>query len=41
MFSTNGLGVMSLLALLELIGVVVLQVLELNYYGAAPSLWPM
>ncbi len=41
MFSTNGLGVMSLLALLALIGVVVLQVLELNYYGAAPSLWPM
>ena len=41
MFSTNGLGVMSLLALLALIGVVVLQVLELNFYGAAPSLWPM
>ena len=41
MFSSNGLGVMSLLALLALIGVVVLQVLELNYYGAAPSLWPM
>ena len=41
MFSTNGLGVMSLLALLALIGVVLLQVLELNFYGAAPSLWPM
>lgn len=41
MFSTNGLGVMSLLALLALVAVIILQVVELNYYGAAPSLWPM
>ena len=41
MFSTNGLGVMSLVALLALIGVIVLQVVELNYYGAPQSLWPM
>ncbi len=41
MFSTNGLGVMSLLALLALVAVIILQVAELNYYGAAPSLWPM
>ena len=41
MFSTNGLGVMSLLALLALIGVIVLQVVELTFYGAAPSLGPM
>ena len=41
MFSTNGLSVMSLVALLALIGVIVLQVVELNYYGAPQSLWPM
>lgn len=41
MFSTNGLGVMSLLALLALVAVIILQVAELSYYGAAPSLWPM
>lgn len=41
MFSTNGLGVMSLLALLAIVAVIVLQIAELNYYGAAPSVWPM
>jgi hypothetical protein len=32
---------MSLLALLALVAVIILQVAELNYYGAAPSVWPM
>lgn len=41
MFSTNGLGIMSLLALLAIVGVIILQVAELNFYGAPPSLWPM
>ena len=41
MFSTNGLGVMSLLAFLAIVAVIVLQIAELNYYGAAPSVWPM
>lgn len=41
MFSSNGLGVMALLSFLALVAVVVLQVLELNYYGAPQSLWPM
>lgn len=40
MFSSNGLSVMTLLSLLLLAGVVVLQVLEFNYYGAPVSLWP-
>ena len=40
MFSTNGLSAMTLVALLLLIGVVVLQSLELTYYSALPSIWP-
>lgn len=40
MFSSNGLSIMSLAALLLLVAVVVLQVLEINFYGAVPSLWP-
>lgn len=40
MSSTNGLSAMALVTLLFLVTVVVLQVLELNYYAAIPSLWP-
>ncbi len=40
MFSSNGLSAMTLVALLLLIGVVVLQALEISYYSALPSLWP-
>ena len=40
MFSSNGLSAMTLVALLFLIGVVVLQSLELSYYSAPLSLWP-
>lgn len=40
MFSSNGLSVMMLVALLLLIGVLVLQVAELNHFSALPSLWP-
>ena len=40
MFSSNGLSAMTLVALLLLVGVVVLQSLELSYYSAPLSLWP-
>jgi hypothetical protein len=31
---------MTLVALLFLVGVVTLQILEINYYSAIPSIWP-
>ena len=40
MFSTNGLSAMTLVAVLFLAAVVVLQVFEINYYSAIPSIWP-
>lgn len=40
MFSTKGLSIMTLVAVLLLIAVVALQVLEINYYAAPSSLWP-
>lgn len=40
MFSSNGLSVMTLLAVLLLAAVVTLQVFEINTYAAIPSLWP-
>ncbi|HPJ56413.1 MAG TPA: hypothetical protein PLJ99_06535 [Kiritimatiellia bacterium] len=40
MFSSNGLSVMTLLAVLLLAAVVALQVVEINTYSAIPSLWP-
>lgn len=40
MFSTNGLSVMTLVALLLLIGVVALQGVEISGYSAVPSIWP-
>jgi hypothetical protein len=40
MFSSNGLSAMTLVALLLLIGVVVLQSMEISYYSALPSIWP-
>lgn len=40
MFSSNGLSALTLVALLLLIGVVVLQSMELSHYAAMPSIWP-
>ena len=40
MFSSNGLSVMTLLAVLLLAAVVGLQIAENSYYAAIPSIWP-
>jgi len=40
MFSTKGLAGMTLAAVLLFAAVVTLQVLEMNYYAAVPSIWP-
>jgi len=41
MSSSNSIfGVLALLAVLLLGGVIALQVGEMNFYSAAPSLWP-
>jgi hypothetical protein len=40
MFSSNGLSAMTLVAVLLLVAVVVLQVFEINFYSALPSVWP-
>ena len=40
MFPSNGLSAMTLVAVLFLATVVTLQVLEINYYSALPSIWP-
>ena len=40
MFSSNGLSAMTLVALLLLLAVVGLQVAEISYYLAVPSIWP-
>lgn len=40
MFSSNGLAGMTLAAVLLLAAVVTLQILEINFYSAIPSLWP-
>lgn len=40
MFSTNGLSALTLVALLCLLAVVGLQIAELTYYSAVPSIWP-
>ena len=40
MFSTNGLSALTLVGLLFLLAVVGLQVAELSYYSAVPSIWP-
>lgn len=38
--SNNLFGVLALLAVLCVVGVIVLQVLEINFYAAPTSLWP-
>lgn len=40
MFSTKITGILAILSFLLLVGVLLLQILELNSYSAAPSLWP-
>lgn len=40
MFSTNAVSVLTLLAVLLLVGVIGLQIAENGYYAALPSLWP-
>lgn len=40
MFSTKVAGILAILSFVLLVGVVMLQVVELNSYSAAPSLWP-
>ncbi len=40
MFSSNGLAAMTLVALLLMLAVVGLQVAEISYYSALPSVWP-
>jgi hypothetical protein len=40
MFSSNGLSAMALAALLLLAAVVGLQIAEISYYSAIPSIWP-
>ncbi|MDD2240782.1 MAG: hypothetical protein PHO14_09665 [Kiritimatiellae bacterium] len=40
MFSSNGLSIMTLIAVLLLIGVLTLQFMEINTFSAIPSLWP-
>lgn len=40
MFSTNGLAAMTLAAVLSFVAVVTLQILEINYFSAIPSIWP-
>ena len=40
MFSTNGLSALTLVALLLLAAVVGLQIAELSYSSAVPSIWP-
>ncbi len=40
MFSSNGLSAMTLIAFLLLVAVIGLQVAEIQYYAAIPSLWP-
>lgn len=38
--SNNLFGVLALLAVLCVVGVIVLQVMEINFYAAPASLWP-
>ena len=40
MFSSNGLSAMTLVAVLLLAAVVGLQIAEISYYSAIPSIWP-
>lgn len=40
MFSSNGLSAMTLVAVLLLAAVVGLQIAEISYYSAIPSVWP-
>lgn len=40
MFSSNGLSAMTLVAVLLLAAVVGLQIAEISYYSALPSVWP-
>lgn len=40
MFSSNGLSALTLVALLLLLAVVGLQITEVTYYSAIPSIWP-
>lgn len=40
MFSSKGLASMTLVAVLLFAAVVTLQILEMNYYSALPSIWP-
>ncbi len=40
MFSSNGLSAMTLAAVLLLAAVVGLQIAEISYYSALPSIWP-
>ena len=40
MFSSNGLSALTLVALLLLLAVVGLQVAEISFYSAVPSVWP-
>jgi hypothetical protein len=40
MFSSNGLSAMTLVAVLLLAAVVGLQIAEISYFSALPSVWP-
>ncbi len=40
MFSSSGLSVLTLVAVLLLAAVVGLQIAETSFYSAVPSLWP-
>ena len=40
MFSSNGRSAMTLAAVLLLAAVVGLQIAEISYYSAIPSIWP-
>ncbi len=40
MFSSNGLSAMTLVAVVFLAVVLALQIVEINFYSALPSIWP-
>lgn len=41
MLSSKGLGMLAILAVICFAALIALQVLELMYYGADPSVWPL
>lgn len=38
--SSSNMAIISLVSLLLFVGVIVLQVMEMNYFAGVPSLWP-